>query len=108
MLYPIKLDKERNFKFGMKAISLIEKKLGVPIGKIDMENMTMEDAATMMWAGLVHEDKDLTPDKVMDLIDDYSDMETAFNAMSDALNGPESNEANKGKNSKKVAKKDLA
>lgn len=83
--YPIKLDKVRNLRYGMKAISLIEKKLKKPISKIDMENLTMEDAAVMIWAGLQHEDKELTPDKVMDLIDDYSDITTALQAMSNAF-----------------------
>ena len=87
MYYPIQLDKMRNFRYGMKAISLIEKKLGKPIGKIDLENLTMEDAAVMIWAGLVHEDKDLTPEKVMDLVDEYSDVQTALTAMGEAFQG---------------------
>ncbi len=87
MYYPIQLDKMRNFRYGMKAISLIEKKLGKPIGKIDLENLTMEDAAVMIWAGLVHEDKDLTPEKVMDLVDEYSDVQTVFTAMGEAFQG---------------------
>lgn len=85
MYQPIRLDKTRNFKYGMKAISLIEKKLKTPIGKVDMNNLTMEDTATIIWAGLVHEDKDLTPDKVMDLIDEYSDVQTVIEAMEEAL-----------------------
>ena len=85
--YPIQLDKSRNFRYGMKAISLIEKKFKKPVSKIDMENLTMEDAATLIWAGLQHEDKDLTPDKVMDLIDDYSDIQTVLTAMSEAISG---------------------
>lgn len=71
---PIKLDKVRNFRYGMKAISLIEKKFKKPISKIDYDNLTMEDAAVIIWAGLVHEDKNLTPDKVMDLVDEYSNL----------------------------------
>ena len=35
--YPIQLDKMRNFKYGMKALHFIEKKLKKPISKIDME-----------------------------------------------------------------------
>jgi len=85
--YPIKLDKSRNFRYGMKAISLIEKKLKKPISKIDMDNLTMEDAAIMLWAGLVHEDKDLTPEKVMDLVDEYSDIQTVLQAMGEAFQG---------------------
>jgi len=87
MFYPIQLDKMRNFRYGMKAISLIEKKLGKPIGKVDMENLTMEDAAVMIWAGLVHEDKDLTPEKVMDLVDEYSDVQTVLETMGKAFQG---------------------
>ncbi len=87
MFFPVKLDKMRNFRYGMKAISLIEKKLGKPIGKIDLENLTMEDAAVMIWAGLVHEDKDLTPEKVMDLVDEYSDVQTVLTAMGEAFQG---------------------
>ena len=87
MFFPVKLDKMRNFRYGMKAISLIEKKLGKPIGKVDMENLTMEDAAVMIWAGLVHEDKDLTPEKVMDLVDEYSDIQTVLTAMGEAFQG---------------------
>lgn len=87
MYYPIQLDKMRNFRYGMKAISLIEKKLGKPVSKIDMENLTMEDAAVMIWAGLVHEDKDLTPEKVMDLVDEYSDVQTVLKAMGEAFKG---------------------
>lgn len=84
---PIKLDKVRNFRYGMKAISLIEKKFKKPISKIDYDNLTMEDAAVIIWAGLVHEDKDLTPDKVMELIDEYSNLTDAMGAMSEALMG---------------------
>ena len=84
--YPIKLDKERNLKYGMKAISLIEKKFKKPVGKIDMDNLTMEDAATIIWAGLVYEDDKLTPNKVMDLVDEYSSLTEIAKAMMEAMN----------------------
>lgn len=83
--YPIQLDKMRNFRYGMKAISLIEKKFGKSIARIDLENLTMEDAATMIWAGLVHEDPDLTPDKVMNLVDDYSNIQAVLQVMGEAF-----------------------
>lgn len=87
MYYPIQLDKARNFRYGMKAISLIEKKFKKPVSQIDMDNLTMEDTATIIWAGLQHEDKDLTPDKVMDLIDQYSNINSVLEAMSEAFQG---------------------
>lgn len=85
--YPIQLDKTRNLRYGMRALSLIEKKLKKPVAKIDMENLTMEDTATIIWAGLQHEDKDLTPEKVMDLVDDHSDIQTVLTAMGEAFAG---------------------
>lgn len=98
--YPIQLDKMRNFRYGMKAISLIEKTLKKPISKIDIDNLTMEDAAIMIWAGLVHEDRDLTPEKVMDLVDEYSNIQTVLAAMSEAFQAafnPNKEEVKKGK-----------
>mgnify|MGYP001260785912 CR=1 FL=1 len=103
--YPIELDKVRNLKYGMRAIDLIEKKFGCPImAKEGMITgvLTMEEYATVIWAGLVHEDKDLTPDKVMDLIDEHSsltkvtqDMWEAFNAAYETEKEEEEKEKNK-------------
>lgn len=87
MFYPIQLDKMRNFRYGMKALSLVEKKLKTPVSKIDMNSMTMEDSAALIWAGLVHEDRDLTPDKVMDLVDEFSSLPNIMASMSEALQG---------------------
>lgn len=84
---PIQLDKSRNFRYGMKAISLIEKKFKKPVGKIDMDSLTMEETAIIIWAGLQHEDSNLTPDKVMDLIDEYSNLPTVMKAMNEAFQG---------------------
>lgn len=86
MFTPIQLDKMRNLRYGMKAISLIEKKFGKNIAKINMDDLTMEEIATFVWAGLVHEDKELTTDKVMDLIDDYSNVQDVLAKVGEALN----------------------
>lgn len=86
MYTPIKLDKVRNFRFGMKAISVIEKALKTNVAKLDFDNLTMEDTATIIWAGLVHEDKELTPERIMDLIDEHSDIKTALEVMGKAFN----------------------
>ena len=94
MYTPIELDKARNFKYGMKAISLVEKKFKKPISKVDMNNLTMEETATIIWAGLVHEDKNLTSDRVMDIVDNSKltvteVFETAGEALNKAFNGEE-------------------
>lgn len=85
--YPIELDKVRNFRYGMRAISLIEKKFKKPVSKIDMDSLTMEETATIIWAGLQHEDRELTPDKIMDLIDEHSNLPTVMKAMNEAFQG---------------------
>jgi len=82
---PVELDKVRNFRYGMKAISIIEKKFKKPIAKVDFDNLTMEDTATIIWAGLVHEDKNLTPHRVMDLIDEKGNLQEVMKAMSEAM-----------------------
>ena len=49
--YPIELDKARNLKYGMKAISLVEKKFKKPIMKIEgMQDgsLSMEEYAVIM------------------------------------------------------------
>lgn len=86
MYTPIILDKTRNFRYGMKAISLIEKKMKCNVSKIDFENLTMEDTATLIWAGLVHEDRELSPEKIMDLIDEYSNIQDVAKIMGEAMN----------------------
>lgn len=84
--YPIHLDKGRTLHYGMKAISLIEKKLGKPIAQINFEaDMTTEDAVVLIWAGLVHEDKALTVEDVLDLLDSPKDFEQAMLTAGEAL-----------------------
>lgn len=82
---PYQLDKMRNLRYGMKAFSLVEHKVGVPLAKIDLNNLTMDQLATLIWAGLAHEDKELTEEKVMDLIDDYSDIKEASEMLTKAI-----------------------
>ena len=83
---PVQLDKVRNFRYGMKAISLIEKKFKKPMAKVNLEDLTMEETAVMIWAGLQHEDESLTPVKVMELVDNHSNLTTVMNAAGEAMN----------------------
>lgn len=96
MFTPITLDKERNFRYGMKALSLIEKKLKKNIGQIDFNNLSIEETMTIVWAGLFHEDKDLTVDSLMDIIDEHdikigAVVEAMGIAINDAFGGGEEN-----------------
>lgn len=104
MFTPVELDKIRNFRYGMKPISLIEGKFGKKLAEIDMENLSMEETAVLIWAGLVHEDKDLTPDKVMDLVDEHSSLPKVLEKMTKAMESA-FGEVEASKNLQKVASK---
>lgn len=83
---PIKLDKERHLFYGMGAIKLIENAIGKPLSDIAMGNkMTAEHKAVFLWAGLYHEDNQLTPDKVIELVDQYSNYYEAIDTMNRAI-----------------------
>ena len=84
-MYPFELDKPRNFKYGMRALSLIEKKLKLKISNFNPEDLTIEQTAVVIWAGLEHEERDLTVEKVIDLIDEHSSYTEAMMAMSKGL-----------------------
>lgn len=85
MYTPTQLDKTRNFRYGMKAIHQIEKALDTKIGLLDLESLSMYELSVIVWAGLVHEDKELTPERVMELIDDHSSIPKITESMSKAF-----------------------
>lgn len=91
-MYPIMLDKERNLKYGMVALDIFEKKTLRRIStKSSLKSLSIEEIATLLWAGLQHEDKTLTVKKTMELVDKYSDISTVFlevgKAVEDAFGG---------------------
>lgn len=82
---PVKLDRMRNFRYGMRALHLIEKSLGMTISKLNFEELTQHQMAVILWAGLQHEDKGLSPDIVIDLVDDHSSITEITKVMSEAF-----------------------
>lgn len=81
----IQLDKTRNLRYGMKALDLIEDKLEKPLSEVNMNKLTTKQLAVFIWAGLAHEDPELTPEKVMDLVDEYSDIKIVSEALGKAI-----------------------
>lgn len=81
----IELDKARNLRYGMNALVKVEELTGKPITKLDLENLSMKDLRTIMFAGLYHEDKSLTPEKVGELIDEYSDVGSVATKLGEAF-----------------------
>lgn len=63
----VTLDKERVLKFGVRAYVELEKVLDVSINDINMERQ--ETIYAMLYAGLIHQDRKLTIDKLYNIID---------------------------------------
>ena len=66
--YILELDRPRKLKFGFKAIRLIREHFGEK-DVSDLLNMKVDEMPIIAWAGLIHEDPDLTIEKVEDLLD---------------------------------------
>lgn len=85
---PIILDKERNLRFGFAAMMVLEKqfpgKSFLDIIKEIQEKPTITMLVHIIWAGLIHEDKSLTPDKVAKILDN-SDFEDLLGKVNEAL-----------------------
>lgn len=81
----IELDKARNLRYGINALVTIEELTGHAITTLDLNKISVKDLRTILYAGLVHEDKELTPEKVGSLIDDYSDMVTISKRLGEAI-----------------------
>ena len=81
----IELDKPRTFRYGMNALIKIEELTGKNLTKLDLDNISVKDLRTIVYAGLFHEDKDLTPEKCADLIDEYSDIGTMAGKLGEAM-----------------------
>ncbi|MCS0827383.1 gene transfer agent family protein [Cytobacillus firmus] len=65
----ITLDKERTLRFTLNSLAEIEDKLGVPLSKMAELELGIKTVRTMLWAGLIHEDEDLTEKEVGNMVD---------------------------------------
>jgi hypothetical protein len=69
---PVKLDKTRNLLFGFGALRLFKSIHGKSLMKVDFEEEDIEDIMPLiMYVGLKHEDKELTLEKTVELIDKH-------------------------------------
>ncbi len=81
----IELDRPRSLRYGMNALVKIEELTGKAISKLDLENISIKDLRTIVYAGLFHEDQSLTPEKVADLIDEYSEISVVAAKLGEAM-----------------------
>lgn len=81
----LELDKPRTLRYGMNALVRIEELLGKTITKLDLENISIKDLRTIVYAGLFHEDNTLNPEKVGDLIDEHSELGIVAEKLGEAM-----------------------
>lgn len=65
----VTLDKKRRLKFDLNALSELEDALGKPVTQLNDGTVGMRELRAMVWAGLLHEDPDLTLRDTGELID---------------------------------------
>lgn len=86
---PIELDKVRNLKYEYEDLSLAEETLDMSINEIldkaQRGKMRIKEIFTLLWAGLVHEDNQLTVKKLMQIVNEYSDIDTISEKIGEAL-----------------------
>ena len=66
------LDRPRTLRYGMNALAKIEDITGKSLMSLDLASVSIKDLLAIVYAGLYHEDKELTLEQVGDLIDIYS------------------------------------
>jgi len=66
----ITLDKERRLKLTMRGMLTFEEKTGKNLFKgFNVQKMTFKEITTLLWVCLIHDDKDLTYDMFVDMVD---------------------------------------
>lgn len=83
-LVSITLDKKRNLRYTLNSLAEIEDKLGVPLSKMGEIDLGIKSIRTMLWAGLIHEDVELTETEVGNMVD-FSNLEEVQKKVSEAF-----------------------
>ncbi len=81
----INLDKPRTLRYGINALAKIEDLTNKPLVKLDLKNVGIKDLLIITYAGLCHEDSNLTIEKVGDIIDEYSSLGETAEKVGEAL-----------------------
>lgn len=92
----IMLDKERNLRFPIMSLIQLKKVHGIELKDLSDEKKAqdMETILAIIWAGLIHEDKELSFDELGYMID-VADLPAISEKLSEVFAG-----MNKGKNLK--------
>lgn len=79
----IELDRIRNLRLGINAICMIEDLTDKPIAKL-MDQASLREIRVILYCGLAHEDRELTLDRVGELMEDY-DLNMIANKIKEAF-----------------------
>ncbi len=84
-LVTIQLDKERHLRLTLKGMLEFDKLTGKNLLKgFKIKDFSLKDTAAMLWACLLHEDKELTFDDVL-LMVDFSNLMMVMDALATSL-----------------------
>lgn len=86
---PIKLDKMRNVVLGFQALQEFKKITGKSLTKIDFESEELDVESivpAIFYAGLKHEDKELTLEKTVELLDFHLGIKGAIELIPGIMN----------------------
>lgn len=84
-LIPVMLDRERHLKFDLNAFAELEDLYGdINTAFEAMQKGSIKAIRAMLWAGLVHEDKDLTLEKVGEMVH-LGNVNEVMNAITQAI-----------------------
>lgn len=79
------LDRPRTLRYGLNALAKVEDITGKNIMGLDLNNVSIKDLLAIIYAGLYHEDKELTVEKVGDLIDEHSNITEVAEKLGEAF-----------------------
>jgi len=69
----IELDRTRKIRFGIGAMVEAEKMLGCKLTKLNEDSVGVEEIAKLLCIGLKWDDKDMTLQKAIQIVDDNAD-----------------------------------
>lgn len=84
-LVKVTLDKERHLRLTLKGMLEFEKLTKRNLMKgFKLDDLSMEDSAALVWACLIHEDKELTYDDVLYMVD-LSNITAVMDAITECI-----------------------
>lgn len=85
-LVKVTLDKERHLRLTLRGMLAFEKITGQNLLKgFNLKHLALKDSAALLWACLLHEDKELKFDDVLDMID-MTNLASVMESVTECLN----------------------